>query len=122
MRLFAACLIVVSWTAGPARAQESAVAELLRRVPDDLGLCLVVNDLRGHIEAWRSEPWFRRLKGNPIAQAILASKEAGDLARLEADIKKYIGVDVATVRDEVLGDGIVFAFQPAGPGRTEKGI
>ena len=33
----------------PARAQETAAAELLRCVPDDLALCLTVHDLRGHV-------------------------------------------------------------------------
>jgi hypothetical protein len=119
-RLFAALLFVVL-AAWPASAQEPPIAELLRRVPEEMPLCLLLNDLRGQSERLRQQAWFEKAKDNPLVQAFLDSREFRDLRSFEAEVRKHIGVDVQTLRDDIFGDAVVFAFQPGSPGR-EKGL
>ena len=106
-------------------ALQSAIAqdsnELLRRVPDSFPMCLIVRDLRGQTERWRNEPWVEKLVQNKLVQAVLASPEFRDVARIEGDLKKFLDLDWAGVRDNLCGDAVVFAFQPAGASK-ERGL
>jgi hypothetical protein len=122
-RHLVAILVVLGLTVDPVRAQESAAAELLRRVPDDFGVCLVINDLRGHTGLLRKTPALAKLKANPLVQGLLSGKEVRDILRFEEELKKHLQFDLAFLRDEILGDAVVFAYQPAPPGQGgEKGM
>ena len=120
-----ACILIVFSLALPrAGAQESAAGELLRRVPPEFNLVFVVQDLRGHVDRVRHEAWFKKLQDNPLARTFLASPEFRDLSKIEADLKQYLQLDLATIRDEIVGDAVVFAYQPVAPGQegVEKGL
>jgi hypothetical protein len=99
--------------AGPGRAQQPAARdELLALVPPDVGFCLLVNDLRGHAQKWDRSPWLRSLRESPLVKTILESPEAGQIAALEAELKKHLGVDWPTLRDDIFGDAVVVAYRP----------
>ncbi len=123
-RLALAAIAFLGLSLGTARAQQSAAAELLQRVPDDLGLCLVIGDLRGQVERWQKTPWLPKLQDNPLVKNLLGGKELRDIQKFEDELKKHLDIDFAFLRDDILGDAVVFAYQPATNGKVggEKGI
>ncbi len=107
----------------PSRAQPAAPRdELLALVPSDVGFCLLVNDLRGHVRKLGEAPWALSLRHSAPVRAILQSPEAGQLAALEGVLKKLVGVDWPTLRDDVLGDAVVLAYRPGTAAHPEQGM
>jgi Protein of unknown function (DUF3352) len=107
------------------RAQDTTAAdELLRYVPKETSLCFVLNDLRGQVARWDKSPWMQLLKKSPLAQAFVDTPEFKNLLKLQVDLKKNLDIDWPTLRDEVLGDAVVFAYQPVRPGQPsdEQGV
>ena len=98
----------------------SARDELLRYIPKGTGLCFVVHDLRGQAARWDKSPWIQALKKSALAQAFIDTPEFKNLLKLQLDLKKHLDIDWPTLRDEVLGDAVVFAYQPGPPGKPEE--
>lgn len=94
--------------------------ELLRFVPDDVGFCLVLQDLRGHTAALASSPFAEQFRTSAVGAGLIKSREAGQLDKVEKELKKHLGIDLATLRDDVLGDAVVFAFRPGPAGKMEQ--
>jgi hypothetical protein len=104
----------------PCRAQTSPRDDLLALVPPDVGLCVIVNDLRGHAQKWEQLPWMRSLRQTALVKTILDMPEARQIAGLEAEWKKNLGIDWPTLRDEILGDSVVLAYRPGTPAHPEQ--
>ena len=98
----------------------SARDEVLRLVPPDTGVCLIVTDLRGHADKLRRAEWLKALRSSSLGQALAASPEAARLARFEADLKKHLQVDWPLLQNDVLGDLVVFAYRPPPPDRPDE--
>lgn len=94
--------------------------ELLRFVPDDLAFCLVVQDLRGHALRLADSPLVEQVAQSPLGQTLAQSHELRQLSRLERQIKALLGIDAAQLRDDVLGEALIFAYRPGPPGQPEK--
>src|SRR6516225_2666470 len=73
-------------------AQTASQESLLALVPSDVGLCVVVNDLRGHAQKWERSPWVQSLRQTSHVKAILDMPEARQIAGLEGELKKHLGV------------------------------
>jgi hypothetical protein len=86
--------------------------ELLRFVPDDVRFCLVVQNLRAHAADLLASPFVREWSKSPFAAAIAAAPEWKHIEKAEAELTRLVGVDWATLRDDVLGDAFVFAYRP----------
>jgi hypothetical protein len=118
---FRPALLSLLLLAAPAAAQApSARDELLRLVPDDAALCLVVTDLRTQGDKLMQSPWVKALKDAPFAKALGDSPEMLKLSAVQKLILSRLQVDWPTLRDEILGDAVVFAYRPALPGQPEK--
>jgi hypothetical protein len=115
-------LVTVFGTAAPLRAQSLPSDDLLALVPKEFGFCLTVNDLRGNWQRVQQAPWMQSLKQSPVGQAILNAPEFQDLAKFERDLKQHLGLDWPTLRDDVLGDAVVFAYRPPAAGEAEQGL
>jgi len=115
-------LVLLLLTAVPAAAQPTTRDDLLRLVPGDFGLCLVVHDLRGHAERWQQSPWIKGLWHSPLGQAIAADPGFAQLQKLETELKSHLDLDWPRLRDEILGDTVVFAYQPATGAAMESGL
>jgi hypothetical protein len=98
--------------------------ELLRLVPDDVGFCLLVQDLRRHSANFRGSPFYAQLKDSPLAAVLMGAKEKEQMARTSEVLTSKLGVDWPTLRDEVLGDAFAFAYRPpsADKSRPEEGV
>jgi hypothetical protein len=120
-RLFPCLLALLLAPALGAAARASAARdELLRLVPDDVGLCLVIDDLRGHTERILASPWMKRFLASPLGQAVASSPEMKKLAKVDADLQQGLGVSLAQVRDDLLGEAVVLAYRPGPPGQHEQ--
>ena len=101
-------------------AQSTAPREdILRLVPPDTGVCLVVNDLRGHWPKVRDAAWIKNLRESSLGKVLAADPQMARLRQVDSDLKKHLDVDVAQLRDDILGDLMVFAYKPAPPGQSD---
>src|SRR5436190_23489415 len=91
----------------------SAREALLRLVPEDVALCLVVTDLRTQGDKLMKSPWVKALQDGPFAKALGDAPEMLKLAAVQKLIQQRLQIDWPTLRDEILGDAVVFAYQPA---------
>jgi hypothetical protein len=94
--------------------------ELLRFVPDDVGLCMVLQDLRGHTARLLGSPFVAGLRGSPMGAALGQNKEAAHLAQVQVKLQSQFGLDWGRLRDDVLGEAVVFAYRPGPPGKPEQ--
>jgi hypothetical protein len=66
--------------------------ELLRYVPDDVGFCLVVQNLRGQLRELAGSPFGRRVRASAGAKALRASAEWRHLQQAEQYLERHLGV------------------------------
>src|SRR5215475_5226988 len=92
---------------------ESARDELLRLVPDDVGFCLLLEDLRGHSTQLRDSPFFSQFEKSPIAGLLKTDPDWRKFTEGRDKLEALLGIDVQKLRDDILGDAVVFAVRPA---------
>ena len=121
MHRFALVALLSGWLGSPI-ARADAVGELLRLVPDDPAFCLTVRDLRGHAQAVSQSRFFQRIRKTFVAGLLLQSPEARQLKNFNTQFRKHLGVGLEQIRDEILGDGLVFAYWPQSGDDPERGL
>src|SRR4051794_2935894 len=97
--LFVAVAACAALTA-PLRA-ETPREQLLRYVPEKVGFCLVLNDLRGHGDALADSPFAAQFLRSPLGKALAGAKELEQLAKVEKDLKDLLGLDAKQLRDDI---------------------
>lgn len=86
--------------------------ELLRLVPDDMMLCVVLQDLREHAKVLdKNDSFLSALRQMPFAQAQMASPDFKKLHNFYQTILKELSITPDQLRDDLLGDSVVFAFR-----------
>jgi hypothetical protein len=111
---------VAALSLGMIAARASALSprdELLRFVPEDVGFCLVVQDLRGHFAALQQSPFVQRFRQTPMGAALQSDPAFAKLGEVEKILQQTLGVDPTRLRDDLLGDAIVFAYRPGPAGK-----
>jgi hypothetical protein len=106
-------VVSYSWAATPRE-------ELLRLVPDSVGFCLVVQDLRGHAAALEASPFLEQLRQSPFVVKMRNSDKWKKLGDLESEMKEKLGLDGKRLRDDIFGDAVVFAYRPGSPGQPQQ--
>ncbi|MBI3463713.1 MAG: hypothetical protein HY000_11755 [Planctomycetes bacterium] len=96
--------------------------ELARLLPDDVGACLVVQDLQTHWAAFWTSPLAARLQSWPPFAAWKASPGYNQLLAGSHAIEQQIGLPVQQIREELLGKAVVFAHRPDPPGSGSDGL
>jgi hypothetical protein len=125
MRLFGSRRTSVLWVAaallmaGPLQAATPR-DELLRFVPDEVGFCFVLQDLRIHAAELAESPFVEQLRRSPLGVALQASNELKQLDKVNNDLRRTLGVGFDQLRDDLLGDAVVFAYQPGPPAKPEQ--
>jgi hypothetical protein len=118
-----ACCVVLAWLIVPlpCRAQPASPRDtLLALVPSDVGFCLLIGDLSGHAQKWDRSPWAQSLRQSSFVKSLIESPEAKQITALEGELKKHLNVDWPTLRDDVLGDALLFAYRPGSAGKPEQ--
>jgi hypothetical protein len=90
--------------------------ELLRLVPEDVGFCVVIQDLREHGERLAASPFVKQLR----VAYLNKSPEWAQMQGLNEFFQKQFEVDLTRVRDDILGDAVVFAYRPGPPGKPHE--
>src|SRR4051794_4619791 len=86
--------------------------ELLRLVPDDVGFCVVVQNLRERLAGLEQSPFAARLATTHLGRALRDAPEARKLLALDDQLRTHLHVSWAQLRDDVLGDAVVLAYTP----------
>ncbi len=112
-------LVLFAFVGSPfaARAAEPR-DELLRLVPDDTAICLVVQGLRDRSKAVGESPladWI----GTNAKSTLGAAPELQKLKEVETLFTTFLGITPADLRDEIFGDAIVLGYQPGPPGQPD---
>ncbi|MBY0526226.1 MAG: hypothetical protein K2R98_22730 [Gemmataceae bacterium] len=119
-----ATLAVSSSSEAPHLAAQNQAAtprdEVLRLVPEDVGFCLLVNDLRSHSAALADSPFASQFQKSVVGQMLSQAPELNKLRDMEKQMKEHLGVGWPQLRDDILGDAVVFAYRPGPPGKPEE--
>jgi hypothetical protein len=93
--------------------------EILRLVPDDAGLCLLIQDLRDQLDRLHRSPFAARLAKTSIGRSLISAPETKQLAAFEQQLTTHFQITWAQLRDDILGDAIVIAYTPGPPERPD---
>lgn len=97
---------------------------LLRLVPSDAALTLVVEDLRDHAREFFASPLAGELGRLPAVRSWFNSERFDGFVQAKRQIERLLGGDAATLRDELLGDAVVLALHvpPRGRQSDSRGL
>jgi hypothetical protein len=98
----------------------SPADELLRFVSTDVGFCFVARDLRAKGEALADSPFVAGLSKTPVGAAIAKADELAKLAKLQEQLQTQVGLDWKTLREDIFGEAIAFAYRPGPPGKPDE--
>jgi hypothetical protein len=115
--------IILGLAAEPLRAA-TPKDELLALVPENVGFCLVLADLREHGKALADSPFVKQFARSPLGTKILHSPQTEKLSAVDQVLRNYLDLSAEQLRDEILGDALVLAYRPGPPGKpdAEEGI
>lgn len=94
--------------------------ELLRFVPENTGFCVIFQGLRTHWAALKASPLAEQLQRSPLAGALFNAEDFQKLAKVKTNLLDPLGLDWARLRDDVLGEALIFAYRPGPPGKPEQ--
>jgi hypothetical protein len=94
--------------------------ELLRLVPEDVGFCLLIEDLRGHGKALLDSPFFKQFLDSPVAAKVRNAEETQKLSFLDKFLQHQFEITAEQLRDEILGDALVLAYRPGPPSQPTR--
>jgi hypothetical protein len=94
--------------------------DLLRRLPDGMGFCLVIQDLRGTAPAFMNSPFVEHFSHSVVGRAIVDAPELQKLRKAEQFLQQKLQVDWARFRDDIVGDAVVFAYRPGTGAHPEE--
>jgi hypothetical protein len=104
--------IVLAPLLGIATANAGPRDELLRLVPDDMAFCAVVQDLRERTKNATDHSIAVQIAKLPFVQAAWNSPEAKKVLDIERQLLRDLQLTREQLRDELLGDALVFAYRP----------
>ena len=93
---------------------------LLKLAPPDSGVTLAVEGLRDHAREIAGSPLMDRLRKLPAVKGWLDSDWARTLERSGREVEEALGVPLEVIRDEILGDAVVFVLKPGPDDRPEE--
>jgi hypothetical protein len=108
------CCLCVAGLASPVEA--TPADELLRYVPADVTFCMTIRDLRGHLDALAKSPFAAAMR----SKALKSSPELEKLLAGQKFVEALLGISLDSIRDDILGDAIVFAYRQGPPGKPEQ--
>jgi hypothetical protein len=101
---------------------ESARDELLRLVPDDVGFCLLLEDLRGHTARLLESPFVKQFEKSAMGELLKADPDWRKFQTGREQLEGLFGIDWPKLRDDIIGDAVVVAVRPGSKGNDDKGL
>ena len=115
----ACCLALGLVVATPVRGERPADL-ILKLVPPDASLTFAVEDLRGNAHAFTGSPIAESLRNLPTVKNWLASDRFRGFKQAMKTVEQVLGVNAATVRDELLGEAVVLSLRLPPGDRPEQ--
>jgi Protein of unknown function (DUF3352) len=112
---FSSLLVLVALSSPGVSLGSPATDELLRYVPEDVGFCVVVQDLRGHFANLQASPFYLKWGKSFLGSA--RGPERKQLEAFEKYAEKHLGVTSKDLVEDIFGDAFVFAFRPGPAGK-----
>src|SRR5262249_52743205 len=103
----------------PARAADHPADTLLKLVPADTAVAVVVRDLRGHTTRLAESPFAAWFAKSPLGKHLGGDDGLKKLVETQNLLSRRLGGAAEQLRDDILGDAVVFAFTPGPPGKPE---
>ena len=103
-------------------AEPSPSEALLRAVPPETSICVVVRDLSGHVKQLRNSPFFEWYANSDFAKRYGKPKEVAILRGVIEYLAAELKVTPLQFLDDILGDAVVLAYQPSVGDTQESGI
>ena len=98
------------------------VDDVFALVPPNTAVCFVVQDLRGQAERLHTSPFAEWFPKSAFGKAVLSTAEAEKVRAGMTAIAAQLGVTPEELRDDVFGDAVVFAYQPARGEKADSGV
>lgn len=95
-------------------------AEVLRHVPSDIGMCVLLESLRDRGDALAASPFVAKLAASPMVKNAPALAEVRKLLAVEKQVEAFTGLSAQRLRDEILGDLVVLAYKPGPTGKPDE--
>lgn len=93
--------------------------DLLRSVPPESTLCFVAQDWKTHAPKILASPFVAKLKASELSKAILNPDVLDKIAALETILTGALQLTAEELRDDILGDAIVYAYRPGPAGKPD---
>ena len=108
---------------GGVRAAEPSPSEtLLRHVPSETSICLVVRDLRQHLQQLSESPFLEWYQRSAFAKRYNKPEQMKAIRDAIHHFAAQLKITPEQLIDDILGDAIVFAFQPGDNEADESGV
>lgn len=96
--------------------------DVLRMVPADSTLCVLVRDLRGHSARVLESPFADWFPKSALGKAVLAHDGLKKLRETEKTISEHLGLTAQDIRDDILGDAVAFAYTAGQGGKADAEV
>ena len=117
LRIYSVALFVCGFAAS---AQANPTQHLLRSVPPECSLCLVAQDWKGHGRRIAESPFAERLKKSDLGKTLLNPDALQKIFELEKVLTDSLGLTFEQLRDDILGDAVLYAYRPGPPGKPDE--
>ncbi|HEX3147910.1 MAG TPA: hypothetical protein VHR66_07485 [Gemmataceae bacterium] len=94
--------------------------DLLRLVPNDYTFCVVVQNLREHLKSDGNSVFLKGITDHPLFKGLQHAPEAQKIQQVFETLMKELMVTPEQVRDDLIGDALVFAYRKGPPGQEGK--
>ncbi|MCS6976123.1 MAG: DUF3352 domain-containing protein [Gemmatales bacterium] len=123
-RFRVALTALVLWMClGAPSAQAGDAAEaLVRLLPGEPALCVVVEDLRGHAEKLREKGLVDLLFDSPLSSLLPQGLNRESVAELERLLQNHLQSNFEEIVEAVLGDALVLAYWPPRDNQPERSV
>lgn len=87
-------------------------ADLLDRVRDDAGMCIVVDDFPAHAEKLENSPLRRRIEALPVFQSWLETDDVSKIKETVAQLEAVLGGSLIDSATNLIGEQALIAVYP----------
>jgi hypothetical protein len=119
MPIFRRSLVLALLVVAAGRASADPSDEVLRLVPADATICLLVQNAREHGKALEASPFAAWFPTSDIGKKLLDPKEIDKLRGVEQFLGTLLGVKLDELRDDVFGDAVAFAYVGGPPDKPD---
>lgn len=94
-------------------------SDVMQMVPPKTTVCFVIQDLRGTATRLNESPFAAHFGESKLGKSLLGSDELKQLAVAEKVFSDSLGVTFTDLREQILGDAVVYAYQPPADGKED---